>query len=79
MVYSMKVSVIIPVYNKENYLKECLNSVLRQSFNDMEIICINDGSTDGSLSILEKYSSNDDRIKIISTENNGLGAARNLA
>lgn len=73
----VKVSVIVPIYNCEKYLAHCLDSIIGQTLEDIEIICINDGSTDESLSILEKYSSKDDRIKIISTENNGLGAARN--
>lgn len=72
-----KVSVIIPVYNTEDYLEECLNSVLNQTLNDFEVICVNDGSTDSSLHILENY--NDDRIHIINQDNRGLGAARNTA
>ena len=70
-----EISVIIPVYNVENYLKECLDSVANQSFRDIEIICVNDGSTDKSLEILENYT--DERIKIINQKNKGLGAARN--
>ena len=54
------VSVIIPVYNMENYLEECLNSVISQTLNDFEIICINDGSTDSSLRILQKYAENNE-------------------
>lgn len=72
-----KVSVIIPVYNTELYLKECLQSVCRQSLTDIEILCINDGSTDGSLSILEFYAVQDSRIRIISQTNQGLSVARN--
>lgn len=72
-----KVSVIIPVYNTEDYLKECLSSVLNQTFDDFEVICVNDGSTDSSLQILESYC--DSGIKIIDQENRGLGAARNAA
>ena len=49
------ISVIIPIYNVENYLEECLDSIINQTFTDLEIICINDGSTDNSLAILEKY------------------------
>ena len=74
----VKISVIIPVYNSEKYLKECLDSVLNQSFNDFEVICINDGSTDSSLKILNDYQSKDSRIKIISKENNGAASARNI-
>lgn len=72
-----KVSIIVPVYNVENYLSECLDSIISQSFDDIEIICINDGSTDDSLSVLENYASKDKRIKIISQENRGIGHARN--
>lgn len=73
-----KVSVIIPVYNVANYLSQCLDSVCGQTLTDIEIICINDGSTDSSLSILEQYAARDSRIKIISTTNNGVSAARNI-
>lgn len=72
-----KVSVIIPVYNVEKYLRECLDSVINQTLNDLEIICINDGSTDGCLDILNEYASRDSRIRIINKENGGLSAARN--
>lgn len=71
------ISVIIPVYNVEKYLNQCLDSVCNQSFKNLEIICVNDGSTDNSLEILKDYSKKDDRIKIISQDNNGLGHARN--
>ena len=72
-----KVSVIIPVYNVEKYLSECIDSVLRQSLSDMEIICIDDGSTDGSAQILEEYRKKDRRIKVIHQKNAGASAARN--
>ena len=72
-----KVSVIIPVYNVEKYLRECLDSVVNQTIKDIEIICVNDGSTDGSLDILNEYCSNDDRFVIINQENQGLSVARN--
>ena len=68
------VSVIIPVYNSEKYLAECIESVLNQSYRDIEVIAINDGSTDNSLQILEKYS---DRITIINQKNQGLASALN--
>ena len=74
----VKVSVIIPVYNIENYLNECLDSVVNQTFEDIEIICIDDGSTDNSLNILQSYANSDDRIKILSKQNSGQGSARNL-
>ena len=72
-----KVSVIIPVYNVEKYLRQCLDSVVNQTLKDIEIICVNDGSTDNSLEILEEYASKDSRIKIITQENKGLAPARN--
>lgn len=72
-----KVSVIIPVYNVEKYLRECLDSVVNQTLKDIEIICINDGSTDNSLQILEEYTQKDNRIKIIDKKNEGVGKARN--
>ena len=71
------ISIIIPVYNVENYLEECLNSVLCQDYKDFEIICINDGSTDTSTDILKKYLTIDDRIKLITQDNQGLSCARN--
>ena len=72
-----KVSVIIPVYNVEKYLDDCLGNVVNQTLEDIEIICINDGSTDNSLEVLRKYESEDERIKIIDKENGGLSSARN--
>ena len=71
------VSVIIPVYNVEKYLRECLDSVLAQTFPDLEIICVNDGSTDGSRTVLSEYVAKDDRIRIVDRENGGLSEARN--
>ena len=71
------VSVIIPVYNTSKYLSECLDSVINQSFEDLEIICVNDGSTDGSLEILNDYRSRDSRIRVMTQENQGLSSARN--
>jgi len=73
----VKVSIIIPVYNVEKYLRECLDSVVNQTLKDIEIICINDGSKDNSLEILKEYSQKDKRIKIISKENEGLSITRN--
>ena len=73
-----KISVIIPVYNTEQYLKKCLDSVCKQTFKDIEIICINDCSPDSSLEILKEYQKNDHRIKIIDfKENKGGSAVRN--
>ena len=73
----MKFSIIIPVYNVEGYLIECLDSVLNQTFEDWEAICVNDGSTDNSAAILEEYGHKDGRIKIVNQPNGGLSAARN--
>lgn len=67
-----KISIIIPVYNVEKYLDKCLNSVLNQTYNNIEVICINDGSKDSSLNLLNNYSSIDKRIKVFSRENKGL-------
>lgn len=72
------VSVIIPVYNQEKYLRECLDSVCNQSLQNIEVICVNDGSTDNSREILEIYAKQDSRIHILSQKNQGAGAARNL-
>lgn len=73
-----KISVIIPIYNVEQYLKECLDSVINQTFKDLEIICIDDCSQDFSLQIAENYAKKDSRIKIIKhSHNKGLGPARN--
>lgn len=73
-----EISIIIPVYNREEYLKKCLDSVVCQTLKDIEIICINDGSTDGSQAILEEYSKKDVRIKLITQENKGIAQARNI-
>lgn len=73
-----KVGVIIPIYNVENFLKECLESVLNQSFSDLEIILVNDGSTDeNSFKIAKEYALKDQRIILIDKENGGLSSARN--
>ena len=74
---SVAVSVIIPVYNTEKYLEECLESVVAQSLRDIEVICVNDGSTDGSLNILNRYAEKDSRVKVYSQENQGLSVTRN--
>ena len=73
----VEISIVIPVYNVEEFLEECLDSIINQTFKDIEIICINDGSTDGSLDILKKYALNDDRFIIISQENGGHAVATN--
>jgi glycosyltransferase involved in cell wall biosynthesis len=71
------VSIIVPVYNAEKYIKRCLDSVCGQTYTDLEIILINDGSNDGSLVVLQTYAASDDRIRVISQENKGVAAARN--
>ncbi len=72
-----KMSFIVPVYNSQDYLERCINSIINQSEADIEIICVNDGSVDNSLEILNKFSAKDSRIKLISRENRGAGASRN--
>ncbi|MBQ7670538.1 MAG: glycosyltransferase family 2 protein [Clostridia bacterium] len=72
------VSVVIPVYNVCNYLSQCLGSVIGQTYRNMEIIIIDDGSTDGSSGICDEFASRDPRIRVIHTENRGVAAARNL-
>ena len=72
-----KISIIIPIYNAEKFIARCIESLLQQTLTEIEIICINDGSTDNSLNILESYKKNDSRIKIINKENDGVSAARN--
>jgi glycosyltransferase involved in cell wall biosynthesis len=71
------ISVIIPVYNVKKHLKECLDSVCGQTLTDFEVICIDDGSTDGSAKILEKFAAKDKRFLVITQENKGLSEARN--
>lgn len=74
---SEKISVLIPIYNVEKYLAECLESIINQTYSDLEIICINDGSTDNSLSIVNKYAKLDDRIVLLDKENSGYGDSMN--
>lgn len=73
-----KVSVIVPVYNTEKYLRTCLDALVHQTLEDMEIILVNDGSTDSSKEILEEYAKKDARIRLIHKKNGGQGSARNL-
>lgn len=73
----VEISVVIPVYNVEDFLAECLDSIVNQSFKDIEIICVNDGSKDSSLDILNEYASRDDRITVINQENGGHAVATN--
>lgn len=73
----MRFSVIVPIYNVEKYLEYCVQSILNQSFKDFEIILVNDGSTDNSLSLCEQFQAKDDRVKVINQENKWLSGARN--
>lgn len=75
--YNIKVSVIIPVYNAEKYLRQCLDSVINQTLKEIEIICVDDGSTDNSLEILKEYEEKDERVQIIQQKNQFAGVARN--
>lgn len=72
-----KISIIVPFYNLEAYIDRCLESLINQTFYDIEIICINDGSTDNTLPILKTFSKTDKRIKVITQKNSGVSAARN--
>lgn len=73
----IKVSVVMPVYNAQEYLKDCMDSLVNQTLKEIEIICVDDASTDSSYSILQDYAAKDNRIKVIRQENGGAGAARN--
>ena len=78
--FQIKISVILPVYNVENYIAVCLDSIINQTLREIEVICVNDGSTDNSLAILKKYALKDTRIKIIDiSTNRGCGYARKIA
>ena len=72
-----KVSVVVPIYDVEDYLGTCLDSLINQTLREIEIICVNDGSHDGSLDIIKEYAKKDSRIKIVDQKNGGLSAARN--
>lgn len=77
-VTKLKVSVIVPVYNVDSYLCQCMDSICNQTLKDIEVICVNDGSTDSSADILETYKNKDSRIRMIHTENRGYGHAMNV-
>ena len=74
-----KVSIIVPVYNTAKYLPKCLDSLINQTYNNIEIICVNDGSTDSSLEILHEYAKEDSRVVVVDSENSGVSIARNKA
>lgn len=71
------ISIVIPIYNAENYLHRCLDSIINNTYKELEIICVNDGSTDGSENIIAKYMADDERIKYVSKQNGGISSARN--
>lgn len=71
------VSIIVPVYNVEEYLRECVDSVLNQTYSDVEVILVDDGSTDQSGNICDEYAKMDSRIKVIHKKNRGVSSARN--
>ena len=71
------ISIVIPVYNTEKYLERCINSILTNTYKNIEVICVDDGSTDNSLSCLQKMAERDNRLVIISQENQGVSVARN--
>ena len=77
MATSPTISIVVPVYNTQRYLQECLDSLLKQSLSDIEIICIDDGSTDGSPAMIDEAASADPRVKAIHQANAGVSAARN--
>ena len=77
MTKTPKISIIIPIFNVENYLAKCLDSIINQTLMDIEIICVNDGSKDNSVDILNTYAQRDKRITIINKANGGLSSARN--
>ncbi|WP_243556899.1 glycosyltransferase [Priestia megaterium] len=74
---NVKVSVVIPVYNAEKYITECIESLLNQTLKQCEFIFVNDGSKDNSLQIIENYRKKDNRVKLINQENQGVSIARN--
>lgn len=77
-ILNKKVSIIVPVYNVEEYLPDCLNSLINQTYSDLEIILINDGSKDDSLKILNSFAEKDSRIKVFNNENHGVSYTRNF-
>ena len=74
----VKVSVVVPVYNAEKYIDKCINSIIKQTLEDIEIILINDGSRDKSLEICKKYEHIDSRVRVIDKPNSGVSSSRNI-
>jgi glycosyltransferase involved in cell wall biosynthesis len=77
MMNEIDVSIIVPIYNVETYLRQCLDSLINQTLKGIELICVNDGSTDNSLAIIQEYAQRDNRVVILSKDNGGLSSARN--
>ena len=77
--YNYKIGIIVPVYNAEKYLKKCIDSILNQTHMNFELLLVDDGSTDNSLSIMKNYENKDQRVKVFHKQNGGQGSARNLA
>lgn len=73
---TLPLSIIVPIYNMEKYLPKCLDSIMAQTMKDFELICVNDGSTDGSQKVLGEYAAKDSRIRVVRKENGGLVSAR---
>lgn len=73
------ISVIVPVYNVKPYIDKCMQTILSQTYSNLEIILVDDGSTDGSSDVCDTYAASDSRIKVIHKENGGLSSARNAA
>ena len=74
----IKVSIVVPVYNVEKYLRQCMDSIVNQTLKEIEIICVDDGSTDSSGDILDEYASRDNRVRVIHKENKGYGHSMNM-
>ena len=72
-----KVSIVVPIYNVEKYLRQCLDSIIHQTLKDIEIICVDDGSTDASPEIIREYMAKDPRVKVITKPNSGYGNSMN--
>ena len=72
-----KISVIVPIYNAEKYLEKCVKSVMDQTLKDIEIICVDDGSTDSSVQLMDQFAKEDSRVKVIHKENSGYGNSMN--
>ena len=77
MIKSPQISIIIPIYNVERYLHQCIDSILAQTFTDYELLLIDDGSTDGCPAICYEYTEKDNRIRVFHKKNNGITSARN--